>query len=167
MRPHTTSMLVAAAALALAAVPALAGPSRYTADDPTWRAECGSCHTAYPAALMTAPAWRQVMASLDRHYGTDASLDPKTAAAIGAFLARHAGTDRRAAPPVAAGAKPGPDGGPSLPRITRSAWFANEHREVPAATIARRDVGSLSNCGACHFAADRGDFSERGLRVPR
>ena len=156
-------------ALALVSV-SLQSPAdspRVAADDPRWRAECGSCHTAFPPALLTAPAWRQVMNALDRHYGTDASIDAKTAAEIGAFLERNAGKGRRAAPPAAASKVAGAALGPPLPRITGSAWFAKEHREVPASTIARKDVGSLANCAACHTAADRGDFSERALRVPR
>ena len=63
------------AALASIATGALADSSRLAADDPRWRAECGGCHAAFPPALLTAPAWRQVMGALDRHYGTDASLD--------------------------------------------------------------------------------------------
>lgn len=145
------------AALACAALPAFADSSRFTADDPVWRAECGSCHSAFPPALMSAQAWGQVMSALDRHYGADASLDARTAAAIAAFLDRNAGVAPRAVPP----------GTTSLPRITDSAWFAREHRKVPAATLARPDVRSLANCAACHPAADRGDFSERALRVPR
>ncbi|CAG0994421.1 hypothetical protein BURK1_02447 [Burkholderiales bacterium] len=154
-------------ALALAPLPSFAGSSRFAADHPAWRAECGSCHTAYPPALMSAPAWRQVIGALDRHYGTDASLDAGTGAAIAAFLERNAGVGRKAAQPYATGVLRRTGGTPSLPRITESAWFTREHDEVPAATIARPDVRGFANCGACHTAADRGDFSERALRVPR
>lgn len=166
MTVHPSRILLALA-LAFSSLPASADSSRFAADDSRWRAECGSCHTAFPPALMTAPAWRQVMTALDRHYGTDASLDAKTAAGIGAFLERNAGEGRRAAPPTVAPKVAGAAVAPPLPRIADSAWFAKEHRKVPASTIARPDVGSLANCAACHTAADRGDFSERALRVPR
>ena len=162
-----STRILAAIVIALASLQAAADAPRFAADDPRWRAECGSCHTAFPPALMTAPAWRQVMGALDRHYGTDASIDAKVASEIGAFLERNAGDGRRAAPAVVASTATGGVVAPSLPRITGSAWFAKEHRKVPASTIARPDVGSLANCAACHTAADRGDFSERALRVPR
>lgn len=149
-----------AAALTLAAPPALADSSRFAADDPGWRAECGTCHTAFPPALMSAPAWRQVIGSLGRHYGTDASVDASTAAAITAFLDRNAGIAPRAAPASA-------PGDARLPRLADGAWFAREHRKVPAATLARPDVRGLTNCGACHAGADRNDFSEHAVRVPR
>ena len=29
------------------------------------------------------------------------------------------------------------------------------------------NVKTPANCGACHTTAERGDFSERGVRVPR
>lgn len=154
-----TSFIVAVA-LAVATGSALAGSSRGFADDPAWRAECGSCHVAFPPALLSAAAWEQVMFDLDRHYGADASLDARTAATIAAFLQRNAGATPRAAPPVVAGST-------RLPRITDSAWFVREHRKVTSATIARPDVRGITHCGACHPAADRGDFSERALRVPR
>ena len=156
-----------AIALAAVSLQAPADSRRFAADDPRWRAECGSCHAAFPPALLTAPAWRQVMGALDRHYGADASGDAKTAAEIGAFLERNAGEPGRAAPPAVGSTRAGAALASPLPRITDSAWFAKEHRKVPASTIARPDVGSLANCAACHTAADRGDFSERALRVPR
>ena len=159
--------ILLALALASASLQAPADSRRFAADDPRWRAECGSCHAAFPPALLTAPAWRQVMGALDRHYGADASIDARTAAEIGAFLERNAGEPSRAAPPAVGSTRAGAAFAPPLPRITDSAWFAKEHRKLPAATIARSDVGSLANCAACHTAADRGDFSERTLRVPR
>ena len=155
------------AALASIATGALADSSRFAADDPRWRAECGGCHAAFPPALLTAPAWRQVMGALDRHYGTDASLDAATAREIASFLERNAGDARRGAPPAAVKVATGVQAPQPLPRLADSPWFAREHRKIPASTIARRDVGSLANCGACHPAADRGDFSERAVRVPR
>lgn len=98
------------------------------------------------------------MAGLDRHFGSDASLDPATAQAIGAWLAAHAGSYRK----VQREAAPPPED-----RITRSAWFRSEHDEVPAATWQRADVRSPANCAACHLQADWGDFSEHTIRVPR
>ena len=75
--PLTRVLLMVA--LASVSLQAPADSRRFAADDPRWRAECGSCHAAFPPALLTAPAWRQVMGALDRHYGADASVDAKTA----------------------------------------------------------------------------------------
>ena len=56
---------------------------------------------------------------------------------------------------------------PPEDRITRSAWFVREHREVDAATWKRKAVGSAANCAACHANAAQGSFSEREIRIPQ
>lgn len=68
--------------------------------------ECASCHTAYPPGMLPAASWHRVMNTLDRHYGTDASLDEDTTARIAAWLRRRAGTWKRR-PRIASRARPG------------------------------------------------------------
>lgn len=125
------------------------------ADNACWKAECGSCHVAYPPRFLPGPAWRRMMSGLEKHFGTDASLDPQAAAEIGAFLDRNAASGRRARGPA------------ETLRITETAWFVREHDEVPAATWKLPAVKSAANCAACHTLAEQGDFRERNIRVPR
>lgn len=122
---------------------------------PKYATECASCHIAYPPGLLPAPSWQRVMKNLPKHYGVDASLDAATVQEITAWLNAHAATDRRLreAPPD--------------DRITRSSWFINQHDEVSDATWKRPAIKSASNCAACHTGADKGDFSERHVRIPR
>jgi hypothetical protein len=127
---------------------------RYAASHPAWKAECGGCHVAYPPQLLPARSWRALMSGLDRHFGTDASLDPQTAADIRAFLERNAGRERTPA------AQP-------LLRITETSWFVREHDEVPAQVWKSAQVGSPANCGACHANADQGSYGEGSLRLPK
>lgn len=115
--------------------------------------ECGSCHAPYPASGLPATSWRTLMTTLDRHFGSDATLAPADAAVVRGWLLANAG--RRAADPAAP------------LRITRTAWFVREHDEVPSSVWRSREVGSAGNCGGCHRGADRGVFSERDLRMPR
>lgn len=131
-----------------------AGEKVYTATDPAWKAECGSCHVAYPPSLSPASSWRQLMTGLDKHFGTDASLDPAIAQSIARFLETNASTQRTRATET------------SL-RITESAWFRREHDEVPARIWKSAAVKSPANCTACHTRAEQGDFRERTLRVPQ
>lgn len=140
--------------LALIAGSAQAGDHIYTATDPAWKAECGSCHVAYPAELLPAASWRKLMAGLDDHYGTDASLDAATTQSITRFLEASATTKRKRLNDPA-------------PRITETRWFRKEHYEVPANTWKSAAVKTPANCGACHTRAEQGDYSERTLRVPR
>jgi len=125
--------------LALGALPAAADDLRLP-ESPAYRSECGSCHVAYPPQLLPAESWRALMARLERHFGSDASLDAKTTAEIGRYLERHAG--RRAAPA-------GPE-----PRITKTRWFRKEHRdEIPAGK-------NPADCGACQAGAERGIYED-------
>lgn len=133
--------------------PALADGHRYTATDPTYKTECSSCHLAYPPGLLPASSWRALMAGLDKHFGTDASLDPATAARISAFLERNAGRER------------GASANPPL-RITETRWFRHKHEEVRAATWKSPKVKSAANCAACHTGAERGDFDEDSVQIP-
>src|SRR5512145_3377199 len=47
--------------------------------DPEWLEECGACHIAYPPRFLPAESWREIMIGLDDHFGSDASLDARTA----------------------------------------------------------------------------------------
>jgi nitrate/TMAO reductase-like tetraheme cytochrome c subunit len=134
--------------------PAFAGGSRAPAD-PAFVSECGSCHVPYPAKLLSAGAWRTVMNNLDRHFGSDASIDAAIAQKISAYLEANAGT----------GSKVSTD--PALIRVTQSPRFERKHREIPAATWKSEKVQSAANCGACHASAQDGRFSDHDARIPR
>lgn len=121
---------------------------------PLYRQECAACHIPYPAGLLPAASWQRVMSGLPRHFGTDASLDPKTVRELSDWLTANAATGRRAVEPP-------------QDRITRSPWFVRQHDEVPAAAWQRPAVKSASNCIACHAGADQGDFNEHRVRIPR
>jgi mono/diheme cytochrome c family protein len=138
----------------LLSVPALAGREIFPVTNATYRAECGSCHVAYPPALLNAQAWQGIMARLDQHFDTDAGLDAQAADEIRAYLSANAG---RKAVPASKG----------LARITEARWFVGEHDEVPPALWKSEAVRSPANCGACHTRAEQGDFSERTLRLPK
>jgi hypothetical protein len=121
--------------------------------DPVYLKECGACHVAYPPRLLPAASWRALFADLDRHFGEDASLDPEVRARVERWVLDGSGDDRRAA---------------AAPlRITDQPGFHREHREVPASAAARPSVRTLSNCGACHSGAERWDFDDDRVRIPR
>jgi len=122
---------------------------------PIYKAECAACHIAYPPGLLPAASWQRLMTQLPHHFGADASLDAATVKALSTWLGANAAEGRRAATP------------PAEDRITRSAWFTRKHDEVPAATWKRASIKSASNCMACHTGADRGDFNEHDIRIPR
>jgi len=122
--------------LALAALPAAADDVRVP-PNPAYMNECGSCHVAYPPQLLPASSWKQLMGQLDRHFGSDASLDPALRAEIERFLSHYAGRG----------------GGTGL-RITETRWFLKEHRnEIPAGK-------NPADCAACHAGAEKGIYED-------
>jgi hypothetical protein len=149
--------LLAAGALALvlASFQAIADGKVFTATNEKWRTECGECHVAYPPQLLPANSWKAVMAGLDRHFGTDASLDAGTATEIRVFLEGNAGRER------------GKQGAPPVLRITETRWFVREHDELAPSTWKHPQVKTAANCPACHIGADQGNFRERNIRVPK
>ncbi|MEO8137848.1 MAG: diheme cytochrome c [Betaproteobacteria bacterium] len=123
---------------------------------PAYRQECAACHAAYPPGMLPAASWQRIVGNLSRHYGADASLDAATANELSAWLTARAGTYKRVR-----GEAPPDD------RITRSSWFIRKHNQVPAATWKLSAVKVAANCAACHPQAERGDFNEHDIRIPR
>ncbi len=141
--------------LALLAIPASAARMAMPADTPkSYEAECASCHMAYPPGLLTQKNWQNIMSGLDKHFGTDASLDAKTESEITQWLLKNAATKQK----YAAFA---PEN-----RITKTAWFIRKHDEVRAEVWKRAGVKSPANCAACHTDAAKGIFNEDNIRIP-
>jgi nitrate/TMAO reductase-like tetraheme cytochrome c subunit len=148
--------LVAACCLQVMALPAMADSDRLMPREvpAAYKQECGSCHVAYPPALLPAQSWARIMRGLDNHYGTDAALDLASHQSISSWLALHAGTYKRVAQE------------PPQDRISRSAWFERKHRKIDVAVWALPSVKGAANCGACHAGADQGRFDDDDLRAP-
>ncbi|WP_255535943.1 diheme cytochrome c [Polynucleobacter sp. MG-27-Goln-C1] len=125
------------------------------ADAPTsYEAECASCHMAYPPGLLSEQSWKNVMSSLSKHFGTDASVDAKTQAEITSWLIKNAATRQKYS-------ETAPEN-----RITKTSWFIRKHDEVRPDIWKRAGVKSPANCGACHIDAAKGVFSENNIRIP-
>ena len=131
-----------------AAAVAHAGSHQYGPYPASYVEECGSCHVPYPPQRMTQAGWETQMHNLQRHYGTDASVDASVNKAILSYLVANASPKEKSAPadPTA--------------RMTKTRWFIKEHGATPP------KGQSLSNCSACHTQAEKGDYSERSLKIP-
>ena len=151
----THLMRSAVAASLLAAAPVWADGYQGPPPPAVFTQECGSCHLAFPSNLLPKASWQRVMNGLDKHYGSDASLDAVTQKQIDTWLQTYGGQGKRAREQ------------PPLERITRSAWFERKHREVSAATYKRASIKSPANCAACHRDAAQGDFEDDRVRIPK
>jgi hypothetical protein len=140
---------------ALLAMPVFAAKMTMPLDAPkSYEAECASCHMAYPPGLLGQKNWQSMMSGLDKHFGTDASVDAKTQTEITQWLIKNAATRQK----YAASA---PEN-----RITKTAWFIRKHDEVKVDVWKRAGVKSPANCSACHADAVKGDFEEDRVRIP-
>jgi nitrate/TMAO reductase-like tetraheme cytochrome c subunit len=117
-----------------------------------YEAECGSCHIAYPARFLNAETWQRLMGGLDKHFGDNAALDSEVSREILSYLRSNASSsERRSARSL---------------RISDTAWFASVHHEISPRAWTDPAIKSRANCTACHINAARGDWSERGVRMP-
>ncbi len=127
-----------------------------------WVDECSACHTPHHPSLLPAQTWKTIMASLDDHFGEDASLDAKTTEAITVWLVANSAENFDT---KAAGWFREPDAANPL-RITATARWKRIHDHIAADTFKRAKVGSPANCGACHGDAVSGRFARQSILIP-
>ena len=142
-------------AAVLVASPVFAAKMPMPSDMPkSYEAECASCHMAYPPGLLGEKSWQNIMSGLNKHFGTDASLDAKDQKEISVWLQKNAAIKQKynvLAPEN---------------RITKTSWFIREHDDIKADVWKRAGVKSPANCGACHTTAAEGIFSEKNVSIP-
>jgi hypothetical protein len=152
-------VVTAIAGSSLFAIPALAEGERYPAvTHAATLKECSACHMVYQPEMLPARSWQALIAGLDNHFGESATLDPKVADDIRAFLVANAAD----APGVRSPWTRGLDAADTPLRITDTPRFQRAHNEVSAAAFKRPNVGSAANCAACHNGAAEGLYLEPG-----
>jgi len=131
----------------------------------TYAAECGSCHFAYQPGWLPERSWKQLMGSLDNHFGENAELDDTTREQLTNYLVGRAADvlpnrmSRRILSSLRADETP--------LRISELRFMQHEHNEIPRRLIEENPkVGSRSSCQACHTQAAGGFFNEHGVIIP-
>jgi len=130
-----------------------------------YRNECASCHFAYPAGLLPARSWQKLMSGLEDHFGDNAELTPEAHAAILTYLVDNAADtsdykrSRRIMNALSNDETP--------LRITDTSYIKRKHNELTDREVRNNpEVGSLSNCVACHTQAEKGSFNENQIKIP-
>ena len=127
--------------------------------DPAVKAECGSCHLAFPPRFLPGRSWQKLLDTLSDHFGENASLEEAQRKAILDYLLANA----------ADGPKAGRQGRKFVEgiattqtplRITETPRWIREHREVRAGRWRDPKVKSKANCVACHPAAEQGLYED-------
>lgn len=134
-------------------------------NQPEYSFECGACHMPYPAQLLPKAGWQRILGSLDDHFGEDATLTKTPVAEIEAYLLANAADSENAgkfsnllrglktADPI---------------RITELPYYKHKHDEIDSKRMVLNnpDVGSFSECNACHDKAKEGTFDEHTVKIP-
>ena len=126
-----------------------------------YQAECGgSCHMAYPPMLLPSESWQKIMAGLEDHFGEYAELPAEQVRNIELFLVQNSRSIGYR--------KLLPNPGTTIPMsITELPYFKREHDEIPRRLVEENDnVGSLSQCDACHRYAAKSYFDEDNIVIP-
>jgi hypothetical protein len=130
-----------------------------------YQRECGSCHFAYQPGLLPARSWQKMMANLEDHFGDNAELGQADQQAILAYLtANAADTSNFKRSTRIAGSLHDSE----VPlRISDTVYFKRKHHEIPPRfVVGNKQVGSFSNCNACHKRAERGSYNEHEVSIP-
>lgn len=129
-----------------------------------YRAECGSCHLAYPPGMLPARSWSRILEGLGDHFGENAELAPAVQASLTDWLRKNAaesGTHPRSAKVIKSAR------GTTPLRISELRFIQREHAELSAEVWKRPAVKTVANCGACHLDAEQWSFSEHRIEIPR
>ena len=127
--------------------------------------ECGSCHFPYQPGLLPANAWNKMMANLDKHFGSDATLAPEDFQTLSKYLNDNSAEknmqykrSNRIVSSIPAGQIPD--------SISTTPYIIKKHNELKKSMITQPEVKGLFNCMACHSTADKGSYSEKDIKIP-
>ena len=135
-------------------------------DNAKWRAECSGCHMLYHPALLPERSWRKMMSGLDQHFGKQLKLNATAQKEITDFLVAHAAERSNSSRAQRIAKNTQADQIPL--RITETAYFSLQHHDDIGAEVWQRPaVGGKANCKACHAEAEKGNFDEKAIRIPR
>lgn len=129
-----------------------------------YKETCGACHFAYQPGLLPSASWSKLLTKLQDHFGHAVDIDDKSRETIRIYLSDNAAEH--------SGAKPAtrimkclrghvPD------RITEIPYIRHVHRHIASEVFARKAIGSLSNCAACHKTADQGVYDHHQVEMQK
>lgn len=130
-----------------------------------YQEECGSCHFPFQPGFLPAESWQAIMQGLEDHFGENAELSDAASQQITEFLLSNSAgkVDREIPNKVNWSLRytPKPE------RITETAFFRHEHREIPPRLLQQEgNELSFANCDSCHTRALQGSYNEHEIRIP-
>ncbi len=133
-------------------------------DNVVWREACGECHLAYHPTLLPARSWQRMLAEQHEHFEEDLDLDDETLLEIQTFLMANAAESELTEPAWKINNSTPPEQTPL--RITKTAYWIEQHQNIVDEIWQHPDVNFQGNCGACHLDAEQGTFEDSAMRLP-
>ena len=156
-------LLAAAVLITVASIPAGADVPFPPITNTTVKTECSACHMLFQPQMLPKRSWQAVVDGLAKHFGEDASLPPAKAAEVLTYLVANAADAGGPGNKFVAGLAPA-----ATPlRIAETPYWLRKHRKVQPEVWKRASVGGKANCKACHQGADKGDYDDDGVRIPK
>jgi hypothetical protein len=140
-------------------------PIDYEESHPVLALECGDCHIVFPAYLLPAQSWRQIMDTLEDHFGEELDLDEEDARTIRDYLVRHSAdhSTREAAFKILESLKWRYE---HVSSIVHTPYWKKTHRRIPAAVFKKPSIDSKYSCDACHPDIVKGMITDDAIRIP-
>jgi len=140
-----------------------AAPRELAANNGVYEGLCGSCHWAYAPQLLPKKSWENMLASLGDHFGAEVTLSEQDKRAVANHLLSNAADVSsteigRKVMRSLRGATPS--------RVVEVHYILKKHRELAPEVFARKGVGGLANCIACHPGAGSLDFEDDRVGIP-
>jgi len=133
-------------------------------DNPTYKEQCGACHTAYQPDLLPSGSWKKILSGLGDHHGENVVIAATDMPVLAAYLEENAAEYSRGR---RAGKIMRSLGGQTPERITDVPYIRHKHHEIEEDVFERESIGSRSNCAACHFTAEQGVYDDDYVRIPK
>jgi len=129
-----------------------------------YKENCGACHFVYQPGLLPARSWLIIMDNPGGHPGGDLSIDNESKAEIKKYLNQNSAEKSQSKISRKILASIGRDV-PS--RISEVPYISNKHRKIKQEVFLRTSIGSRGNCIACHKTAERGDYDDDNVTIPK
>lgn len=130
-----------------------------------YKSECGACHFAYQPGLLPANAWNKMMANLENHFNTDATIENSDFKIISDYLDKNSAEkamNYKRSRKIVNSIK-----NADVPEsISKTPYIIRKHDELKTSMITQDEVKGLFNCTACHTTAQKGIYSERAIKIP-
>ena len=132
--------------------------------NPIYLEKCGDCHFAYPPLLLPCESWNKILSSLENHFGEELEVDIKSKEQIIEYLEENSAQQgsKKISRKIMRSL-----GNEKPLRITDVPYIKKQHYEISKEVLGRNSIGSLSNCAACHTAAEKGYFDDDDVVIPK